>query len=311
MRLWMKISVAVGVVVGSAIVGLLSPGWFLGLGTIAIAKGIAVLGMVPLFRASLIPFGNALYYCIAGYVAGLATLKFQIVDAGLLVVLGACLAGMIAAILGFLMRRYREIFFAMLSLAFSMLLYGILVKSAALGSTDGFNVPPPRFFTFKFDGHSTQVALFVYTCLWASIAAILVDGFLGSVWGQTATAIRDNEIRVEYLGSSASKSVHIMYILAGVLGGIGGSLTALAVGHVDPSLGYWTTSGELVFVTILSGTGGVVAPFLGAILFEAIHTLSLDYSPEAWRILLGTSLLGLIIFMPGGLSSVISKLRGM
>ncbi|MCG4788425.1 hypothetical protein L0N33_24175, partial [Roseburia faecis] len=64
----------------------------------------------------------------------------DITDLALLLVIGVGAAVLLAMLLGLLMTRYREIFFAMLSLAFSMILYGVLVKSSALGSTDGFNV---------------------------------------------------------------------------------------------------------------------------------------------------------------------------
>jgi Uma2 family endonuclease len=65
--------------------------------------------------------------------------------------------------------------------------------------------------------------------------------------------------------------IHLKVVIAGALAGIGGVLTALAVGHIDPEMAYWTTSGGFVFVTILAGTGSVIAPFLGSLLFEGAH----------------------------------------
>ena len=83
--------------------------------------------------------------------------------------------------------------------------------------------------------------------------------------GRLAPAIRDNELRVEYLGASCFRVVYVNYVVAGALAGLGGALAALAVGHVDPEMAYWTTSGEFVFIAILGGTGNVLAPFLGAL----------------------------------------------
>ena len=73
------------------------------------------------------------------------------------------------------------------------------------------------------------------------------------------------------------------YVAAGALGGLGGALAALAVGHVDPETAYWTTSGEFVFIAVLGGTGNVLAPFLAAGVFEAIRTLASQYAPNVGR----------------------------
>jgi branched-chain amino acid transport system permease protein len=83
----------------------------------------------------------------------------------------------------------------------------------------------------------------------------------------------------------------------------------LTIGHVDPSMAYWTTSGELVFVAILSGTGSVVAPFLGSLVFGLIQTLALQHAPHVWQMLLGAALLAIILCLPGGLWSLFERAR--
>jgi ABC-type branched-subunit amino acid transport system permease subunit len=95
--------------------------------------------------------------------------------------------------------------------------------------------------------------------------------------------------------------VHLNYVIAAALGGIGGGLTALAVGHIDPDMAYWTTSGEFVFVAVLSGTGNVLAPFFGSVMFEAIRTLANQYAPNIWQMTLGLAMLAIIMFLPDGL----------
>ena len=66
------------------------------------------------------------------------------------------------------------------------------------------------------------------------------------------------------------------YVIAGGLAGVGGALAATAVGHIDPEMAYWTTSGEFIFIAILAGTGSVIAPFVGALLYGVIHTMAYD-----------------------------------
>src|SRR6478672_9744878 len=117
-----------------------APNWFVSLMTIAFANALVVLGLVIMWRAGLVSFGQALYYCVGAYTVALIARWTGFTDAIALVLLGGIGAGLVAALVGFLLARYREIFFAMLSLALSMILYGVLVKTESLGSTDGFSV---------------------------------------------------------------------------------------------------------------------------------------------------------------------------
>lgn len=289
---------------------LVAPGWAIFLVTVMLAKGMVVLGLMVLWRTGLMSFGQALYYGIGGYAVGLVQKYTGLSDAFALLALGIGLAALVASVLGFLLRQYRDIFFAMLSLAFSMILYGSLVKSETLGSTDGFTVLEPRFLGWSPPDTAAKYALFVLTAAAAALAAWLVHRYLVSPMGHLATAIRDNEIRVEYLGYSVRRAIHVKYVLAAAVSGAGGALVALAVGHVDPEMAYWTTSGEFVFVAILAGAGSVLAPFIGSALFEVLRTYATDYAPYSWQMVLGVSLLLLILFLPGGVWSLFERRIG-
>jgi branched-chain amino acid transport system permease protein len=232
-----------------------------------------------------------------------------VLDAAVMLAAAAVAAAVLAAALGLLLARYRDIFFAMLSLAFSMILYGLLVKSSALGSTDGFNLHAKIFAGFALPAGAERRVFYAVAVLAVLVAAWAMHRYLGSHYGRLATAIRDNELRVEYLGSSVFRVVFANYVIAGALGGLGGAFAALAVGHVDPETVYWTTSGEFVFVAILSGTGNVLAPFLGAAIFEAVRTVANQYAPNVWQMTLGVVMLALILFLPAGLWSLVARLR--
>ena len=109
------------------------------------------------------------------------------------------------------------------------------------------------------------------------------------------------------MGASVRDAIHVMYVIAAALSGIGGALAATTVGHIDPDMAYWTTSGEFIFITILAGTGSVVAPFLGAAIFGIIHTVAFDLSPNTWQMSLGTALLLVIVFLPEGIWSLFQR----
>lgn len=287
----------------------LLPAWAVQIGIVALARGVVVLGLIVLIRAGLVSFGQALYFALGGYAVGLLTARLGVTDAVVRLVAGAVAAAAVGALAGALLRRYRGIFFAMLSLAFSMIFYGLLVKSEALGSTDGFPVAATTYLALRPPAGAERHGLFLFALLVAALAALTVHRYWRSTRGRLAQALRDNEVRLEYLGVSAERLVHGKVVLAAALGGAGGALSAMAVGHVDPAMAFWTTSGELVFVAILSGSGSVVAPFAGAFAFEALHSFAMHAAPQAWRLLLGGALLAVILFAPGGLWSLVQRRR--
>jgi len=283
------------------------PPWALFILTIGFAKGLVALGLMLFLRAGLVSFGQALYYCTGAYAAGGLGLAFGLSDVLLMMAAGGAASALLGFILGFLLAKYRGIFFGLLSLALSMILYGLLVKNEALGSTDGFNILPSTFFGMR-PGQEWLRYLVALAAAAVSLgAALLVHRYLKTPLGRLAPAIKDNEIRVEYMGASARYAIHVKYVIAAALAGIGGGLAATTVGHIDPDMSYWTTSGEFIFMAILAGTGSVVAPFAGALIFGVIHTTAYDLSPNTWQMFLGTSLLLLIVFLPEGLWSLFRR----
>jgi branched-chain amino acid transport system permease protein len=288
------------------VAGYFVPDWLRFLLQIALANSLAVLGVMLQMRAGLVSFGQGLYYCIGGYAAGMSAYLGGIHEPLLLLVLGLLASVLVSIVLGILMSRYREIFFAMLSLALSMILYGILVKAEFLRSTDGFNVPVRTFAGFAI-AEQQRYATFALTCVVVGGAVVFLNRYLRSTLGGLGDAIRDNELRVEYLGGSVRAAIYIKYVIAAGVSGLGGGLVAISVGHVDPQLAYWTTSGEFVFVALLSGTGNAIAPIVGSILLELVRTFAFAYSPYAWQIILGAVMLLVILFLPGGLWSLVGR----
>lgn len=297
------------VLLGTALMGgaPLLPSWLVFLLTIAFGKGIVVLGLMVMMRAGLVSFGQGLYYGLGAYAAGLAANFFAVTDALVLIFLGGAVSALVGAAFGFILARYREIFFAMLSLALSMILYGVLVRSSALGSTDGFNLPTPTLLGIAAGGDIGRRILYAVAVIVMIAAAVALHRFIRSPAGVMGEAILSNEIRVEYLGTSVSGVLHLTYTIGAVTAGLGGAIVALAAGHIDPDLAYWTTSGEFVFVAILSGTGHVAAPLLGVVVFEGIRSFASQYLPYTWQMVVGISMLAVILFLPSGLWSLFRR----
>jgi ABC-type branched-subunit amino acid transport system permease subunit len=285
------------------------PAWLVSLSTIAFANALVVLGLVILWRTGLVPFGQALFYAIGAYAVALIGRYTSWRDVFLMVVIAAAMSGIVAFALGFLLARYRDIFFAMLSLAMSMILYGVLVKTETLGSTDGFHVEAGTFLGYRPHGQALNLALFWLVLGLSAIAAFLVGLYFRTLAGALAVPARDNEIRVEFLGISVNRLIHLKLVISGILAGVGGAMAAMAVEHVDPNMAYWTTSGGFVFVTILAGAGSVAAAFVGSLVFELVRSIAVDLMPNTWQIILGSALLLTILFLPEGLGSLFHRLR--
>ena len=304
MRLSKTELILLGVAVLLAAGGFIAPQWLVFLLTMALAKAMVVQGVVMQMRAGLVTFGQGLFFCVGGYAVGMSGHFLDITDLAVLLVIGVGAAVLLAMLLGLLMTRYREIFFAMLSLAFSMILYGVLVKSSALGSTDGFNVKAWTLFGWTPASGQAPLALFVIIVACSGLLAVLLHRYSRSSAGMMCEAIRENEVRVEYLGQSPRWVLYMNYVAAAAVSALGGGFMALSAGHIDPEMAYWITSGEVVFIALLGGTAHVAAPFIAAILFAVVRTYAIELVPHSWQMILGFTLLAIIIFLPKGLWSL-------
>ena len=284
--------------------GWIAPQWLVFLLTMALAKAMVVQGVVMQMRAGLVTFGQGLFFCVGGYAVGMSGHFLNITDLVVLLVIGVGVAVLLAMILGLLMTRYREIFFAMLSLAFSMILYGVLVKSSALGSTDGFNVMAWTLFGWSPAAGQGPLVLFMIIVASSTVLAVLLHRYSRSNAGMMCEAIRENEVRVEYLGQSPRWVLYMNYVAAAAVSALGGGFMALSAGHIDPEMAYRITSGEFVFIALLGGTAHVAAPFIAAIVFAVVRTYAIELVPHSWQMILCFTLLAIIVFLPKGLWSL-------
>jgi ABC-type branched-subunit amino acid transport system permease subunit len=280
------------------------PGWLLFLLTVAFAKAMVVLGVVLLLRGDLVSFGHSLYYALGAYTVGFSMRNFQIREALILIVLGTLVATALAAIVGLFLSRYRGIFFGMLSTAFSMILYSLLLKLYWFtGGTDGIAIRTPTIAGIS-PGENVRLFQYYLVLLLGAASVYISYRVVASPLGYLMRALWDNEIRVEYMGASVLRAIYRTYLLAGALGGLGGSLASISVGHIAPDLAYWTMGGEFVFVALLGGIGSVFAPVVGAVVFEFVRNYAFKLSPYTWQMTLGAVLLIIILFAPGGLWSL-------
>jgi branched-chain amino acid transport system permease protein len=294
-----------GTLVLLALLPFVLSGWVLFLLTVAGAKALAVLGVVLLLRGKLLTFGHALYYAAGAYAAGMAVKYLNVREALVLLALALLAGALLSALLGLLVARYRAVYFALLNLAFSMVLYGILLKFYSVtGGTDGLGIAEPTLAGWRLGGESLRIAMYELTLILVALLVYLAHRFSVSPVGYALRAIRDNEVRIEYVGASVWHTVYVSYVVAGALAGVAGALIGISVGHITPDLAFWSQSGEFVFVAILGGIGSVLAPVVGSILFEFVRNYAFEVSPYTWQMTLGVVLLLIIFFLPGGVWSL-------
>ena len=289
--------------------------WFLlpdyAINTISLSfcNGLVILGLLLLMRAGLISFGHGMYYCLGGYAVAMTYNFLQIKEVFVLIAFSILTGFIVSFFLGFFVRRFRGIFFAMLNLALSMILFGIIVKSVSLGSTDGFGIKDLTYFSYTIeDEKRLNIYSYLLIVLLTGLMMMIVMNFLKSPSGKMLEAIRENEIRSSYLGISINKQIHKIYIFSSTLAALGGGLMVILIGHITPEdTAYWTRSGEFVFVAILSGSLNVFAPLIGSLFFEFIRSYALFYFPNTWQMIIGVVLILGILYLPEGIGSIFNK----
>jgi ABC-type branched-subunit amino acid transport system permease subunit len=275
---------------------------------VATSFGIAALGVSILIRAGQLSFGHAMFSCAAGYAVAFTARAMPELDSAVLILLGTVFGAVMGMVIGLFVVRYRAIFFGMLNLALSMVLFSILGKFYSLtGGTDGIRLARPTFFGVRMERDGFETTLLVVAVVLAVALAWGVQRYMMSIAGQALTAVKTNETRLEYVGLSANRALWIGYVISAALCGLSGAMFALMQGLVTPEMGYWVRSGEIVFISILGGVGHPVGAFLGALVFEFVKLYSAALFTGAWQMVLGFVLIGLVFFVPTGLSGLLFR----
>jgi len=267
-----------------------------------LAKGVVVLGIVLLLQAGQVSFGHAMFFATGAYTAAFWGKYVGGGDILLYLVLGGISSTVIGLVVGLFVVRYREIFFGMLNLAFSMVLWSLLEKMFHYtNGADGIRVARPGLLGFSFTPETFQYVI-LYVSLVVAIAAFFgVQRYLESPLGHMLRAIKSNETRLEYLGMSARRVLLIGYVISAFLGGVGGTLVAIIQQIATPEFGFWTKSGEFVFIAILGGGAHAFGAFAGAAMFEIVRFYAAAHLADAWQLILGVVLIVIILYAPNGL----------
>jgi branched-chain amino acid transport system permease protein len=259
----------------------------------------------------LVSFGHAAFFGIGAYTLGLLSPKYEAASLWVTLPLAIVLAGVCALAVGAFVVRVKGIYFIMVTLAFAQMFYFVFHDTAFGRGSDGISMnfkPVATIAGFTpFDlGSATQLYYFVLVALAAVFVFLRV--VLRSAFGRALQGIRSNEHRMRSLGYPVYWYKLASFGLAGALAGLAGYLSALQFGYVNPELLSWHQSGNVLLMLILGGIGNLYGAIAGAFAFVALQEV-FSSATKHWQLLLGGTIILLVIFLPGGLTSVIGRFK--
>lgn len=236
----------------------------------------------------LVSFGHAAFFGIGAYSAGVLAEKLT---PNLLVILPLTLLVVAAAalVIGFFSIRVSGVYFLMLTLAFSQMVYAIADRwTEVTGGSNGLaGIPRPRLevaaFQFLFEDATARYFL-VLVFFVLSFAAL--TWVVRSQFGHALVGIRENETRLRAVGYNTTRFKLIAFVIAGIFAGVAGVLYAGFNRFVSPNEMYWTASGQVLIMVIIGGSGTLIGPALGAGLILILQNI-VSSSTERWPTIMG------------------------
>lgn len=210
----------------------------------------------------LLCFGHAMFFGTAAYVTGYV-LKTTGVSIELGILAGAIVAGLIGAFVGFLSIRRQGIQFAMITLAFSQLIFFILLQSEFTGGENGMQ-SIPRTPLFGIVDLGDQVTHYYFILALTVLAILAYYRIVHSPYGEVLKAVRDNQPRVESLGFNPERIKLVSFIISATMAGMAGGMKATVYQFATLTDASWFVSGEVILMTLLGGLGTLAGPVFGA-----------------------------------------------
>lgn len=271
----------------------------LNLATLVMVWAIFAVGFDLVFGSlGMVSFGHASFLGLGGYALAISTQSHGApFSAGL--VFAVALGGAGAWLMSFFALRMSGIFFALVTLALSQLLY-ILADSKLRGLTSGADGIPgvgrPGLAGIDFfDSVNFYIFVAVLFALVMLGSALLRRSSLGRV----IQAVQQNEIRCEQLGYDVHRLRQIVFIASGAVSGLAGGLLGSLLMYVNPQMLYWTTSGDVIIMTLLGGAGTLWGPVAGVLIFEVLKEW-MSSKTQYWYGIFGAIFILATIYFPKG-----------
>jgi branched-chain amino acid transport system permease protein len=250
----------------------------------------------------MVSFGHAAYLGAGAY--AVTILAAYGVHDGLLqwaVAIGASM--LLALAIGAISVRTSGIYFIMITLAFTQMLYYLGISLDVYGGDNGMRLPMRSQFGGLVDlANGTQFYYLVLGLL--VLVVLLVRRLADSRFGMVIRAARSNEARTRAIGLSPYRYRLAAFVIAGGICGLAGALLINHTAYLTPDFMHWTRSGDILFMVILGGIGSTVGPVLGALVLLVLENALSNWT-EHWQIILGPLLVVVVLFARRGLAGLL------
>ncbi|MEM1774541.1 MAG: branched-chain amino acid ABC transporter permease [Acidilobaceae archaeon] len=281
--------------------------FYMYIATLIMIFGIFAMGYNILFGyAGLLSFGHGLFFGVGAYSVALFTLNVYR-DPLVGVLFSIPIALLTSIIVGILTLKHGRVYFAILTLALSMIFWSALIKLRWLtGGSDGLVGIPKRGVLVDL---SAPTVFYYFTLVF--FAAIVLGLYVlnKSRYGLLLRALGTNEDRLPFLGYSTFTLRMIALTISGVVSALAGALYAVFYSVVTPDVAYWTFGAEPLVMSLIGGSSYFLGPLVGAIIFVSLTTTVARFA-EYWMLLLGAALIAMILFFRGGLLGFLESLAG-
>jgi branched-chain amino acid transport system permease protein len=247
----------------------------------------------------MISFGHGMFFGLGAYGYGLIMQRtgvpIPVAFVGTLLI-----TAVVAAVIGAICVRLKEIYFAFVTLAFQMLIHSTILSWASLtGGDQGLRggIPRPIFLGIDLSNH---VHLYIMSCALLVIGLLLMRQIAQSPFGYTLRMIRDNATRASFVGIDVWRAKLTIFVLAALFASTGGIVMALFVSGAYPEFAYWTISGEGIFINMLGGVTTFLGPMVGTVLLLILND-TVTRLTEYYGIVLGIVILFFAIGLRKGL----------
>jgi branched-chain amino acid transport system permease protein len=282
--------------------------------TYGLIMAIAALGFnLLLGYTGLLSFGHSAYFGLGAYAVAFMVKYLHVSSMELFVIGGLIATLLVTAVFGCICVRYTRIFFAILTMALSQVLWSLAFKFFwVTGGTDGLRIPTPTILNGLVTVPKNKIAFlsfsyYYYVLVVFVVCVALMWVIVHSPFGQALQAIRDNETRAAFLGVRVRWARWVAFMISGGFTGMAGILWAPLNGLTTPDILYWPFSGEIVFLTVLGGFGTFSGPIVGAVVFNYLKTYAVGLTVY-WQLLLGAVLIVLVLALPTGIMGTLTRL---
>ena len=244
-------------------------------------------------------FGHGMFFGLGAYGFGLIMQRLA-VPIPVAFVATLAITAVVAAIIGAICVRLKEIYFAFVTLAFQMLIHStILSWSSFTGGDQGLRggIPRPAFLGIDLSNH---IHLYVTSCALLILGLLAMRQIAQSPFGYTLRMIRDNAGRASFLGIDVWRAKLTIFVLAALFAATGGMVMALFVSGAYPEFAYWTISGEAIFINMLGGVSTFLGPMVGTVLLLVLNDTVTRFT-EYHGIVLGVVILFFALGLRKGL----------